>query len=61
MIAHVRVIVGCALAAFTSATAVALAAVAAPAKNGLPSYTDGYAKWAKLDRKPISTPGAGER
>ena len=58
MIAHVKAIPACALVAFTAAAAVALAAVAAPAKNGLPSYTDGYATWTKLNRKPFSTPGA---
>jgi hypothetical protein len=26
--------------------------------NGLPRYTDGYAKWKKLNRRPITTPGA---
>ena len=26
--------------------------------NGLPAYTDGYAKWTKLNRKPVTTPGA---
>lgn len=38
--------------------AIAVVATAAPAKNGLPSYTDGYAKWPKLNRKPVTTPGA---
>ena len=38
--------------------AVAVVATAAPVKNGLPSYTDGYAKWPKLNRKPVTTPGA---
>jgi hypothetical protein len=37
---------------------VSMVAVAAPTKNGLPSYTDGYAKWPKLNRKPVTAPGA---
>jgi Cytochrome P460 len=40
------------------AGAVAVVAVAAPEANGLPAYTNGYAKWKKLNRKPILTPGA---
>ena len=42
-------------AVVASASVVALSA---PTKNGLPSYTDGYAKWAKLNRRPVTTPGA---
>lgn len=38
--------------------AIAVVAAAAPTKNGLPSYTDGYAKWPKLNRKPVTKPGA---
>jgi cytochrome P460 len=40
------------------AGAVAVVAVAGTAANGLPAYTDGYAKWKKLNRKPVTTPGA---
>ena len=58
MIARMRAVLACALVAFTATAAVALAAVAAPTKHGLPSYTDGYATWPKLNRKPFSTPGA---
>jgi hypothetical protein len=25
---------------------------------GLPAYTNGYGKWTKLNRKPVTTPGA---
>lgn len=38
-----------------------MAAVAASAHlqaNGLPAYTDGYARWEKLNRRPITAPGA---
>jgi len=34
------------------------AATAATTKNGLPAYTDGFTKWQKLNRKPVTTPGA---
>lgn len=36
----------------------AVVALAQATANGLPSYTNGYAKWKKLNRKPITTPGA---
>jgi hypothetical protein len=35
-----------------------VAATAAASKNGLPAYADGYAKWRKLNKRPITTPGA---
>lgn len=54
----VRPIVAVCAVAVALVGAIAMAATAAPAKNGLPSYTDGYAKWPKLNRKPITTPGA---
>ena len=40
------------------ACALSVVAVAAPADNGLPSYTDGYASWPMLNRRPVKTPGA---
>ena len=36
----------------------AVVATATTTKNGLPAYTDGYAGWTKLNRKPVTTPGA---
>jgi len=33
--------------------AAAVVAVASSSANGLPSYTNGYAKWPKLNKKPI--------
>jgi Cytochrome P460 len=33
-------------------------ALAALALVGLPTYTDGYARWTKLNRRPVTTPGA---
>lgn len=44
--------------ALLAATAAATIAWAHSARNGLPAYTDGYAKWPKLNRKPITAPGA---
>jgi hypothetical protein len=38
--------------------AIGVVALAQTSANGLPRYTDGYAKWKKLNRKPITTPGA---
>jgi hypothetical protein len=38
--------------------AIAVVAVAQPSAGGLPAYTNGYAKWTKLNRKPVTTPGA---
>ena len=38
--------------------ALAIVAFAAPQANGLPAYTNGYAKWKKINKKPITAPGA---
>ena len=40
------------------ACGLSVVAFAAPAGNGLPSYTDGYASWPRLNRRPVTTPGA---
>jgi hypothetical protein len=40
------------------AGAIAVVASAGTQANGLPAYTDGYAKWRKLNAKPITAPGA---
>lgn len=40
------------------AAGLSVVATAAATKNGLPAYTDGYAKWRKLNKRPITTPGA---
>ena len=37
--------------------AVAVVAMASSSANGLPSYTNGYAKWPKLNRKPFTRCG----
>jgi Cytochrome P460 len=39
------------------ASAVAVVALASSSANGLPSYTNGYAKWPKLNRKPFTKCG----
>jgi Cytochrome P460 len=46
-----------ALAALVGGGVVAPASAQSQA-NGLPPYTDGYSKWRKLNRKPITAPGA---
>jgi hypothetical protein len=39
------------------ASAVAVVAVASSSANGLPSYTNGYAKWPRLNEKPFTRTG----
>jgi hypothetical protein len=39
------------------AAAVAVVAAAETTANGLPSYTEGYQKWPKLNRKPFRSAG----
>ena len=47
------------LAVVLAATAgLAVVATATTTKNGLPAYTDGYAKWRKLNKRPLTAPGA---
>ncbi len=36
------------------AGAIAVVAMARPAANGLPAYTNGYANWKTLNRKPVT-------
>ena len=50
-VAAVAVVLGTGLAS-------AVVALASSTANGLPAYTDGYARWTKLNRKPVTTPGA---
>jgi Cytochrome P460 len=40
-----------------AAAAVVVVAAAETQKSGLPSYTDGYQKWPKLNRKPFTKCG----
>jgi hypothetical protein len=39
------------------ASAVAVVAVASSSANGLPSYTDGYATWPRINNKPFTSTG----
>jgi hypothetical protein len=39
------------------ASAVAVVAVASSSANGLPSYTNGYTKWPRLNEKPFTSTG----
>ena len=52
---HARVFLVVAVAAAASATGVV--ALASSSANGLPSYTNGYAKWSKINRKPFTSTG----
>jgi hypothetical protein len=40
------------------AGAAAVAASAQQSANGLPAYTNGYAKWPRINKKAVTTPGA---
>ena len=37
--------------------AVAVVALASSSANGLPSYTNGYAKWPRINKKPFTSTG----
>ena len=54
----VRTLVAVVVIALAAVAALSVAATGTTTKNGLPAYTDGYAKWPKLNRKPVTTPGA---
>ena len=46
------------VAVLASASAVAVVvAVASPSANGLPEYTNGYAKWLRINEKPFRSTG----
>ena len=49
MASRLMTLVGVATVAFSAV----VVAVASTTANGLPSYTNGYATWPKLNRKPI--------
>jgi hypothetical protein len=53
----VRIRVMGAVAAVATAAAITVAALASTQANGLPSYTNGYAKWPKINRKPFTRCG----
>jgi hypothetical protein len=55
---EMRATVAALAVALSLAGALSVVALAASAKDGLPAYTDGYAAWQKLNRRPITAPGA---
>ena len=54
----VRVLVAVVVVVLATAGALSVVASATTNANGLPAYTNGYAAWTKLNRKPFTTPGA---
>jgi hypothetical protein len=55
---RMRALVATVAVAVVAAAGMTVAATATTTKDGLPGYTDGYAKWRKVNRKPVTTPGA---
>jgi hypothetical protein len=45
------------VAVVATTSAVAVAALASSSANGLPSYTNGYAKWPRINKKPFTSKG----
>jgi hypothetical protein len=45
------------VAVVATASAVAIVALASSSANGLPSYTNGYAKWPRINKKPFTSTG----
>ena len=45
------------VAVLATASAVAVVAAASTSANGLPSYTNGYVKWPKINQKPFTSTG----
>lgn len=54
----VRAVIVVLVLATALAGAASIVALAAPRADGLPSYTDGYRGWTKLNRRPVTAPGA---
>lgn len=54
----VRIAVTVSTAVLVALVGLALPGSATTTKNGLPAYTDGYATWRKLNRRPLTAPGA---
>ena len=55
---RVRISVAVVTVVLLALAGLTLAATATTTRNGLPSYTDGYATWRKLNRRPLTAPGA---
>ena len=45
------------VATVAAVAAAAVVAVASTSASGLPSYTNGYAKWPRINKKPFTTTG----
>jgi hypothetical protein len=45
------------VAVLATASAVAVVALASTSAAGLPSYTNGYAKWPRINKKPFTSTG----
>ena len=45
------------VAVVASASAIAVVALASTSAAGLPSYTNGYAEWPRLNKKPFTSTG----
>jgi Cytochrome P460 len=45
------------VAVVATASAVAVVALASSSANGLPSYTNGYANWPRINTKPFTSTG----
>ena len=58
MMAPVRALVATVAVVVLGGVGIAFGAGSASTRNGLPAYTDGYSTWRKLNRRPITTPGA---
>ena len=58
MMSSVRALVATVAVVVAAAAGLTVAATATTTKNGLPAYTDGYARWLKLNRRPLTAPGA---
>ena len=55
--ADVRVRILAIVGVVAAAASIAVVALASSSANGLPSYTNGYAKWQKINRKPFTSTG----
>jgi hypothetical protein len=45
------------VAAIATTSVVAVVALAGTSANGLPSYTNGYAKWPRINKRPFTSTG----
>ena len=52
-----RTKIAAAVLAVAVTSAASVVALASSSANGLPSYTNGYAKWQRINKKPFTTTG----